>query len=175
MHTNGSDRSFCLPSILSLIICMYHFFISILNTIISDQLYFFVCLFGGLSGASMQLHTEQQVLKLTECNMQKSFNTYRGSFVIIGNAVLGGLRFTTDMGLWEQSGGGMRDWAVLNLSPSWTVRGHPKAEMISGPALQTICLSSLAFPWTTVREIYTVYAPPAAATCQPPILPSPQP
>lgn len=77
--------------------------------------------------------------------MQKSFNTYRGSFVIIGNTVLGGLRFTTDMGLWEQLGGRMRDRAVLNLSPSWTLRGHPKAETISGPAPQTICLSSLAF------------------------------
>lgn len=77
--------------------------------------------------------------------MQNSLNTYRGSFVIIGIAVLGDLRFMTDMGLWEQSGGRMRDRAVLNLSPSCTLPGNPKAEMISGPARQTICLSSLAF------------------------------
>lgn len=55
------------------------------------------------------VYTEVRVLKVSECNMQKSFKTCRLSFVIIGN----GLRF---MEHWGPSGGGMTDWAVLHLS-----------------------------------------------------------
>lgn len=73
-------------------------------------------------------HTGLRVLNMTKCNMQNSFDTYRGRFVIIGNAVQVDLTFTTDRVLWEQSGGGMRDGAVRNLPLSWT----PKGRLISG-------------------------------------------
>lgn len=108
-------------------------------------------IFRGHGAAHTHTHTEMWRSAMTESNMQMTFNTYRHSFVIIGSSVLGGFRFTTNVGLWEQAGGGLWDRAVARLHEE-IYKQEWSLVLPSTPSVKTPALA-----WTTTSEIHTVY------------------
>lgn len=114
-------------------------------------IYFFGMDHFQRSWCGTHTHTEMWRSAMTESNMQMTFNTYRHSFVIIGSSVLGGFRFTSNVGLWEQAGGGLWDRAVARLHEE-IYKQEWSLVLPSTPSVKTPALA-----WTTTSEIHTVY------------------